>query len=156
MITIPDILKPAHIDLALPGGTPTEAILHVASLLRGDPRVPAWQKFFAQLTSRTPCVAGGIEFEICIPHARTDAVNAMVMAVGRSAEGVRVADPPPAHLTHYVFVIGVPQALTADYLRIVGALARTFRDPAAERALRAAAAPADFLALLASHEIDRA
>lgn len=152
MITIGDILHPRQIDLDLKAPTQEEAIFHVASLLKDDERIKDWTGFYNGLKSGNPCVAAGTEFQICIPHVRTNAVTNMVMAVGRSTGGVPVSKKKSAKI-HYIFVAGVPTALAADYLRIIGALARVFSDEGAERDLRKAERAEDFLAILSAHEM---
>jgi mannitol/fructose-specific phosphotransferase system IIA component (Ntr-type) len=151
MITLEDVLTPKFVDLEVKATNLQEAILHVASLLKGDERVLDWPKLYAGVLQRNPCVAGGCDFDISIPHARTDAVSTMVMAVGRSADGL--AFPDSEAKVHYVFVIGVPVPLAADYLRIVGALARIFRNVESEQKLRQMASPAEFIRYLVAHEI---
>jgi len=151
MITIADILQPRDIELELKTTNQEEAINQVASLLKEDERVKDWNEFYKGLGSKQPCVAAAGGTEICIPHTRTDSVTGMVMSVGRSAKGIQVkgADLP----VHFVFVIGVPVALAADYLRIIGALARIFKDPAARSGLRQAATAEEFLQLLGAAEM---
>ena len=63
-----------------------------------------------------------------------------------------VAFPEVELPVRYIFCIAVPRALAADYLRIVGLLARVFKDPAAERELRAAETSGDFIGLLSRRE----
>lgn len=151
MITIADILHPEDIDLDLKMTNQEEAINYVASLLREDERVKDWGAFYEGLSGKAPCVAAASGSEICIPHTRTDSVTSMVMSAGRSAAGIQVPgmDTP----VHFVFVIGVPVALAADYLRIIGALTRVFRDGSAKAQLRQTKKPEDFLRLLASAEM---
>ena len=151
MITIADILHPEAIDLDLKMSNQEEAINHVASLLREDDRVKDWNAFYKGLGSKQPCVAAAGGTEICIPHTRTDSVTGMVMSAGRTRKGIMVkgADAP----VHFVFCIGVPIALAADYLRIIGALARIFKDPTVKDSLRQAPTPEAFLQILASAEI---
>ena len=151
MITIADILRPEHIDLDLKMANQEEAVNHVASLLRDDARVTDWNAFYQGLTSTQPSLAGPGGAEICIPHTRTDSVTGMVMSAGRSEAGILVAEAEWP--IHFVFVIGVPVALAADYLRIIGALTRIFKDSAAKDRLRRTEKPADFLKLLASGEM---
>ena len=91
------------------------------------------------MTVRPPTLAAGSDFEICIPHARTNAVSSMIMSIGRSTEGIAV--PGREMRIHYIFAVGVPTAWAADYLRIVGALARMFKNPKAEAQLRSAGIP---------------
>lgn len=151
MITISDILTPRQIELDLKPATQQEAIFHTASLLKEDDRVLDWNAFYNALTSKNPCVAAGEDFEICIPHARTQAVSSMVMSVGRSAAGISF--PGSKSKIHYIFVIGVPAALAADYLRIIGALARVFKDTAAEKSLHDATNAGVFLEILTATEM---
>jgi mannitol/fructose-specific phosphotransferase system IIA component (Ntr-type) len=151
MITIADILHPGDIDLDLKMSNQEEAINHVAALLREDDRVKDWNGFYSGLASKQPCVAAAGGTEICIPHTRTDSVKSMVMSAGRSKAGIRVKDAEAP--VHFIFAIGVPIALAADYLRIIGALARIFKNPMFRERLRQAATPEDFLTLLAEAEM---
>jgi mannitol/fructose-specific phosphotransferase system IIA component (Ntr-type) len=151
MITLADILPADHVALDLAAATPRAAIDEVAALVKNDVAVDDWNALLTGVHAVAPCLPeseGG--FAICIPHTRGECVSAMVMSVGRSAAGVPFpgVDLP----VRYIFCIAVPRALAADYLRIVGLLARVFKDPAAERELRAAETPTDFIALLSRRE----
>jgi mannitol/fructose-specific phosphotransferase system IIA component (Ntr-type) len=152
MITLGDILRSQCIDLNLTHTSQDAAIHHMAELLRGDERVNDWPGLLRGIQSRDPCIAGGQEFDICIPHARTDAVNAMVMAAGRSAAGIERGEGKGR--VHYVFVIGVPVPQVSDYLRIIGALARIFRHPETEQMLRSTGTVQGFLDLLVRKEME--
>jgi len=151
MITIADILEPEHIELELKMANQSEAINHVASLLREDARVIDWDAFYKGLLSKQPCLSAAEGTEICIPHTRTEGVTGMVMSAGRSRSGIIV--PEAEWPVHFIFVIGVPVALAADYLRIIGALTRIFKDAAAKDRLRQVQKPEEFLHLLASAEM---
>ena len=151
MITVADLLPADHVTLDLAATTGRAAIDEVAALLKNDLAVDDWDALLAGVQAVAPCLPepeGG--FAICIPHTRGECVSGMVMSVGRSAAGV---DLPGVDLpVRYFFCIAVPRALAADYLRIVGLLARVFKDPAAECELRAAESAADFIALLSRRE----
>lgn len=146
MITIGDILRPKHIDLRLPSADAGESIFRVASLLRNDSRIKDWNAFYSGLMSREPCVAAAHGCELHFPHTRTPAVNSMVMSAGKPAEGL-------ANSARYIFVIGVPPVMAADHLRVIGALARVFRDANAVEELRKAALPENFLSILIEREV---
>ncbi len=151
MITLADILPATHITLNVAATAPRAAIDEVSALMKNDPAVDDWDALLAGVQAVAPCLPemeGG--FAICIPHTRGECVSTMVMSVGRSVAGVTFpgVDLP----VRYIFCIAVPRALAADYLRIVGLLARVFKDPAAECELRAAETPADFIALLSRRE----
>jgi len=151
MITIADILKPESIDLDLKMGNQEEAINHVASMLKEDERVTDWNAFYQSLLSKQPCLAAAGGSEICIPHTRTDGVTGMVMSAGRSQAGIIAAEAQWP--IHFIFVIGVPVALAADYLRIIGALTRIFKAPVTRERLLQTQKPGEFLQLLASAEM---
>jgi mannitol/fructose-specific phosphotransferase system IIA component (Ntr-type) len=151
MITIGDLLPLDHIALDLSAKSPGEGIDEAAALLKGHPAVLDWEAMRVGVHASAPCLpehAGG--FSICLPHTRGECVSAMVMSVGRSVSGI--VFPNVGLPVHYIFCIAVPRALAADYLRIVGMLARIFKDPAAERDLRAAPDATSFIDILSGRE----
>jgi len=144
MISIADTLEPDRVRLSLNSNFSSIAIDEVAATLRNVPAVLDWDELHAGLHRSAPCLAEtGGEFAICLPHARTDAVTRMVMAVGRSLTGVdfRGCSAP----VRYIFCIGVPKALANDYLRIVGLLARILKQSKTEQALSNAQSPIEFV-----------
>lgn len=149
MITISDILKIKEIDLHLAPANPEETVYNVAMLLRQNEHVKDWQAFYDGLKAKDSCILETPEVRLCIPHTRTKSIDMMVMSVGRSlldaGEGKKVVQ--------YTFVIGVPIALASDYLRIIGALARIFKDNAAEARLRVADSAKEFLTILTQKEV---
>jgi len=151
MITIADLLRPDHFALHLKATAPNAAIEEVASLLKGVPAVLDFNALLKGVLASCPCLpepGGG--FALCIPHTRGECVSSMVMSVGRSDTGI--VFPGMDQPIRYIFCIAVPRALAADYLRIVGLLARVFKDRTAEAELRAAATGAEFIDLLSRRE----
>jgi mannitol/fructose-specific phosphotransferase system IIA component (Ntr-type) len=151
MITVSDILRPDRIDLDLQATEARAAIDEVAALLKNNPGVSDWDALHKGVHHAAPCLpepAGG--FSLCIPHTRGECVSSMVMSVGRSNAGI--VFPGVALPVRYIFCIGVPRALAADYLRIVGLLARVFKDRVAEEELRLIASGADFVDRLSRRE----
>lgn len=144
MISIADTLEPDRVRLSLNSTISSIAIDEVAAALRNVSEVLDWDELHAGLHRSAPCLAEtGGEFALCLPHARTDAVTSMVMAVGRSAKGVQFKGCGAP--VRYIFCIGVPKALANDYLRIVGLLARILKQPKTEQALRNAQTPIEFI-----------
>jgi mannitol/fructose-specific phosphotransferase system IIA component (Ntr-type) len=144
MISIADTLEPDRIRLSLNSTISQIAIDEVAATLRNDPAVLDWDELHAGLHRSAPCLAeSGGEFAICLPHSRTDAVTSMVMAIGRSLDGVQFKGC--AAPVRYIFCIGVPKALASDYLRILGLLARILKQPKTEQTLLNAQTPKEFI-----------
>jgi PTS system nitrogen regulatory IIA component len=151
MITVADLLRPDHLALQLRATDPKSAIEEVAGLLKGAPAVLDFQALLKGVQSSAPCLpepGGG--FALCIPHTRGECVNEMVMSVGRSEAGIKF--PSVEMPVRYIFCIAVPRALAADYLRIVGLLARVFKDRSAEAELHAAKTGSEFVDLLSRRE----
>jgi mannitol/fructose-specific phosphotransferase system IIA component (Ntr-type) len=151
MITIGDLLLPDHVSLQLRATEPYKAIEEVAGLLKSTPAVLDWHALLKGVNASAPCLpepAGG--FALCIPHTRGESVSEMVMSVGRSEAGI--VFPNVELPVRYIFCIAVPRSLAADYLRIVGLLARVFKDRTSEAELRAAPTGAEFVDLLSRRE----
>ena len=151
MISVSDILHPEHIELDLQATEAKAAIDEVTALLKNNPGVSDWEALHKGVHGAAPCLpepAGG--FSLCIPHTRGECVSSMVMSVGRSTAGI--VFPGVALPVRYLFCIGVPRALAADYLRIVGLLARVFKDRAAEEELREINSPTEFISGLSRRE----
>ncbi len=147
MRTLASILRAEFVALELGSRMGSGALEEVAGLLCRNPAVSDWETFYKQLQANPSCLPDNDgKFGICIPHARTGAVSDLVMSVGRSSEGVRFEGIP--YPVRYVFCIGLPSALNAEYLRIVGLLARILRDPEGEAELREAASRGAFLQTL--------
>ncbi|HEY8966731.1 MAG TPA: PTS sugar transporter subunit IIA [Candidatus Methylacidiphilales bacterium] len=147
---ISDLLKTGQVNLQLKSTDGTGAIREVAELLRDNPAVTSFDGFFEELEARerveTTCLGNGIAF----PHARTDHIKTMVLAVGRSAEGVHFKSCN--QIVHLLFTIGTPKRMATDYLSIVGGLARILKDPKLREALMEAPDAAAFVSIIASAE----
>jgi PTS system nitrogen regulatory IIA component len=151
MITIGNLLHHDHVLLDLRATRSKDAIDEVAALVKGNPAVLDWDALLKGVHASAPCLpepAGG--FALCIPHTRGECVDGMVMGVGRSEAGI--AFEGVEFPVRYIFCIAVPRALAADYLRIVGLLARVFKDRDTEGALHAARTGAEFIELLTRRE----
>jgi PTS system nitrogen regulatory IIA component len=72
------------------------------------------------------------------------------MSVGRSTRGIVFIGS--AEPVRYLFCIGVQIALAADYLRIVGLLARIVKNPASEERLRTSVTGLEFVQALSRFE----
>lgn len=150
MSTIADILRAEDVRLGLAAADSTAAIDEVAALLKHDERVLDWETLAAGFQKAAPCLPATEEFAICIPHTRTDRLQSLVMSVGRADAGI--VFPGCEAPVRYIFCIGVQHALAADYLRIVGLLARIIKDPRSERWLRAATSGGEFVETLSRLE----
>lgn len=138
------LLDPARITLALQSTKRTAAINEVAKLLQGHPDVVNQDGFYQELLARDRLDTTCLGNEIAIPHARTEHVKKIVVAVGRSATGVLFENSNQN--VRLMFVLGTPKNNPTDYLILVGALCRLIKDEANRAALLAAPTPDAFIA----------
>jgi mannitol/fructose-specific phosphotransferase system IIA component (Ntr-type) len=152
MITIPDALQPEHVLLDLQAPDSDTAIATVAGLLKDDPRILDWAGFFRAVHEHIPCrMADAGDFSICLPHARTEAVGELAISAARLDPGI--VCPGARAAIRYIFCIGAPKTMAADYLRLAGALMRILSDPEAEERLHTAASAQEFLEVLGAREM---
>ena len=141
MIRIREILLPKQILLNVKATTREEAIKEVTDSLKGDNRIIDWPGFAKCLAECERSRKVNMGMGLTIPHGRTDSVTSMVMAFGRLAQAIRRG---PASI-RFVLVIGIPETMDADYLRLVGVLMRAFRDDHLRKGLETAKTPEEVL-----------
>ncbi len=148
---ISSLLHPSRIALHLKGTQRSIMLRDIARLLDGNPDVTNFAVFYDELLARdrldTTCLGNGV----ALPHARTEHVKKIVMAVGRCDAGLPFDDK--SEIVKLIFVLGTPKSKPGDYLAVVSALCKLLRDPADRAALLAAPTPEAFIAALAAVEL---
>ena len=145
---LPASLSPALVLLDLPAADEMTAIRAVTTLLASQPDVADADALAAEVIAREKMCPTALGHGVAFPHARTAGVRQLVMAVGRSREGVVFADAKET--VHFLFVIGTPPDRVPPYLALVGYLARQLKDEAVRAKLLAAATAEAFLDVLRS------
>jgi mannitol/fructose-specific phosphotransferase system IIA component (Ntr-type) len=144
------LVDPSRILLQVQSTKRTAAINEVAKLLEGHPDVTQFQGFYNELLARERLDTTCLGNEIALPHARTDHVQKIVLAVGRSDAGVLFENGNQT--VRLLFVLGTPKANPGDYLQVVSVLCKVFKDPATRDALLKAGSPEDFRDVLVAAE----
>ncbi len=143
-VRLSSFLDPRHIKLSLQHTKRTAALNEVAELLEGDPNVANFQGFYDELLARERLDTTCLGNEIALPHARTEHVKKIVIAVGRSDAGVFFENSNQN--VRLMFVLGTPKSNPGDYLMLVGSLCRLIKDAPQRQALFAAPTPDAFIA----------
>ena len=147
---ITPLLDPARIALHLQSTKRTAALNEIARLLEGHPQVANFAGFYDELLARDRLDTTSLGNGIALPHARTEHVKEIVIAVGRSDAGIAVDEK--GEVVRLFFVLGTPTSKPADYLAVVSALCRLLRDPVNREAMLTAATPEDFIAVVRAAE----
>lgn len=125
-VSISETLRPHLIGVNLQATSKADAMLEVASLLKDHPSMVNFDGFYNDLVQREKLESTCLGMEMAFPHARTDHVKNLVIAAGRSKEGIKFENTEqPVKL---MFVIGTPKRMVTEYLAAVGALARLLKD----------------------------
>ena len=147
---ISDLLKPEQINLALQSTKRTAAIHEVALLAQSNSNLLQFQGFYDEILARERSESTCLGNEVAFPHARTDHLKGMLLAVGRSNEGILFENCQQT--VRLIFVIGTPRRMATEYLSLVGGLARILRDESLRQQLLTVASPQEFIDLVAGVE----
>jgi len=140
------LLDPGRIVLALKSTKRTTALNEVARLLDGHPSVTNYTGFYNELLARDRLDTTCIGNEIALPHARTEHVDNLVLAIGRCPAGVLFEKDNQT--VRLLFVLGTPKNNPMAYLQVVSTLCKIFKDPANREALLQAASNEAFAKIL--------
>jgi mannitol/fructose-specific phosphotransferase system IIA component (Ntr-type) len=145
-----NLLSPERIILSLQSTKRTAALQETARLLEADPNVANFQGFYNELLARERLDTTCLGNEVALPHARTEHVKKIVLAVGRSTQGVLFENSN--QIVKLMFVLGTPKNNPTDYLILVGALCRLIKDESSRAALMAAPTPEAFISTVVDLE----
>lgn len=148
---IASLLDPETIKLDLQAKQKVAALREVAELLAPSKCVSDFEAFFNEILQRERVSNTALGHDVAIPHARTDQCSDILVAVGRSRDGIdfEAKDGQPVRL---IFLIGTPKQMVTDYLRVVGNLARLLRQDDLRQRLLDAPDPARFIKLIEDAE----
>ena len=121
---ISDYLKKSQIVLALKSTAKDDVIRELAATLGSNPKVTDLDLFINDTFEREHFSTTGIGHDVAIPHARTEAVSDIVIALGRAPAGMDFAalDGKPVRL---VFLLGTPKRKhLSTYLSVLARLTR--------------------------------
>lgn len=147
---ISSLLESSNLKLNVKATKRVDAIEEVASQLKGSDLILDYKKFWDELLEREKIEPTVLGHEIALPHARTDALKDMVLAAGRSTEGVHFENCNQT--VKLIFVIGTPKRMVTEYLAVVGGLARLLKDEETRKQLLEADSKENFFDLLRSAE----
>jgi len=149
-VSISQLLDPSRVALEIRETRRSPAIHEVARMLDGNPDLTNFPAFYNELLARERVEPTCIGNEVALPHARTEHATRIVLAVGRSPQGV-VFDSS-GQLVRLIFVIATPKSQPMEYLLVVGHLCRLLKEPGLRDSLLGATTPGEFISAIATAE----
>ena len=148
-----DVLRPEHVVVPLRATTVKEATELLAERLIASGAVADPQRLNAVIRHTWPEDMVSVGEHAFLPHFRSEAVRALVTAVGISPTPIRWEKDPHRTARVVIFIVA-PLRDAALYLQVVGAFARTLADPETVLALLAARTPDQVVAVAALEEVE--
>lgn len=142
------IAKPDIVKLDLTANSREAALRALHTELAKVEGVNDPDRFLLDLLERAMVAPVCIAPDVALPHARTNAVDRIVLGVTRiAAPGVGFDGEHPA--VRLMFMVGIPRQQVEEYLQLVAAISRLLRHDGARAQLLAARTEDEFRALLA-------
>jgi len=145
-------LSPEYIMLDLKSDTKEEIIKELAQCIENHKNLLNLQNFLRDVFKREADTSTGVGDGIAIPHARTDAVDDIVVAVGRTKTGCdfKSQDGKPVEV---LILMGTPIEKVSLYLKLLAHLSYLLKKPGFIDGLKSAAMPEDIIDLFARNEV---
>ena len=109
------------ISCNLKSNTKDEVLVELCDLLENSGYVTDKKQLFADIKSRDDAMSTGLEKGIAIPHARTDGVNELCVAIGIKKEGIEFGslDKQPSNI---FIIIASPASKAGPQMRVMSAI----------------------------------
>ncbi|HEY9072393.1 MAG TPA: PTS sugar transporter subunit IIA [Candidatus Ozemobacteraceae bacterium] len=146
-----EFISPQLIRLELSSTQKVDAIKELIDLLDKAGFLTDADAFLKSVLEREKVGSTGIGKGIAIPHSRTATVREVVVAVGRSKEGIEfeALDSRPVHL---IFLIAAPIESGGLYLKALARLSRLLRYQEFRNELMEAKTAEDIIKIISSEE----
>ena len=122
-------------------GSDRDSVLgELSALLQNEGFVDNGDRLLEEALRRETIMSTAIDNGLAFPHVRGVEGGGLTLAMGLSRKGVKFGGPSRA-LTRLVFLIVIPSAASAFYLKLLSGLSQTFREEDAREALFKATTP---------------
>ncbi len=150
-LKISDYLKLEAIIMEIKAKEKIAAINELVEHMVAKKLVSDGKEFTKALAKRENLESTGIGDGIAIPHARTDAVQDLILAFARSPKGIDFSsiDGKPSHI---IFLIASPEGKKSEYIMALAKLSRLLRKHPVRELLRDAKDPTEIMEIIKKNE----
>ncbi len=146
-----DLLDESLITLELKARDKYQAIAELLDLLVNAGKVHDREQALKDLIEREQYLSTGLENGLAVPHAKTDAVDQVLLAFGLSREGIEFesVDGKPAH---FIFLVLSPRETSGPHIRILAQITRMFKHPDVPQQFMNAKTASEIIDIIRSHQ----
>jgi PTS system nitrogen regulatory IIA component len=141
-----ETIAPKRINLHLSATTRDGILEELVGLLHL--KAPARKALLQTLQAREELGSTAVGDGVAIPHCRSLVVGRVLVAVGRSVQGVNFKASGKKRTKLFFLIVAPPMGDPEDYLIVLGSVAQIARTLAKDRRLKSITAPAEFINLL--------
>ncbi len=150
-LKISNFLKPEAVIMEMNANEKLAAIRELVEFMVSKNIARDHEQLFEALAKRENLESTGIGDGIAIPHARTNAVDDVVLVFARSSAGIDFSsiDGKPSHI---VFLIASPENKKSEYIIALAKLSRLLRKMSVRDQLRNASNPQEVIDIIKKNE----
>jgi len=143
-----NLINEELIELELKASKKEDVILEMVTLLEKAGKVSDREIYFKSVIERENLGSTGIGKGIAIPHGKSDVINEVSIAFGRSTRGIDFdsLDDKPVNL---VFLLAAPKNVGGVYLKALAQLSRLLRQQEFRESILSANNKSEVLDILA-------
>jgi mannitol/fructose-specific phosphotransferase system IIA component (Ntr-type) len=140
-------INPECISLDLKGATMEEIITELVDILNDRGLILDRDIVIHDVLDREKSMSTGMEYGICLPHAKTDGVGDLVVAVGVKKEGIDWNSLDEIKSQLFILMVS-PKKVTGPHIQFLAAIASVLMDEATREAVIKADTPEKVAELL--------
>ncbi len=131
---VADYLKGDLIFLDLEASDKNAAILKMVHRMKLADAIDDEAKFYKEVLEREKLGSTSIGNGVALPHARTENVSEIVVAMARLGEGIKY-DNENTLPVRLIFLLGTPLKAVGEYLKLLARLSKILKDNATRKSL---------------------
>lgn len=125
-----------------------DGVLHeLVALLSNSGKVRDWELVYRDVTDREASVSTGMQHGVAMPHARTDGVENICVAVGIKKEGIEFGSLDGKPSTIFV-MLASPRKTESPHIQFLASMSAVLRSETVRDALLKAQSAADITAII--------
>jgi mannitol/fructose-specific phosphotransferase system IIA component (Ntr-type) len=150
-MNLSEALDVERINTSLRGDAKVHVLEELLDLAVKSGKIRDREQVLKEILSREAIRSTGIGNGVAVPHVESDAVDGVVVALGISQKGVDFDAPDERPVRVYALIVA-QKGEDADYMSLLGRVARLFRNPAFRWQVEEATSPDEVLELIQERE----